>query len=262
MVGLAMVVGAAVSAVAAQVTIVASGNGVGSFNGELKSNAAVEITWTFNTDNVPADSNSSADVTEHSGTGWLSVAITVDGAPVEVGSSADGYIGAASSLSDGDVLAFFKTNVAVDLFAPFKAVFPAGTPSLVPADWDTSLGGYGLFLITFPTLDMMGSLSNLAVTVETIDDPADPTPAELLEQLSDDLGAMNLDRGTANSLDSKLDAVLASLLDPKRKDNKTAINQLSAFINSVKALRGKKVPTADADNLIQQAEAIIAALSS
>jgi hypothetical protein len=148
----------------------------------------------------------------------------------------------------------------VSILVMSEALFsevPRFPPEFLEINFDSANGDFTEFQVG----SLVGHLVSLQISTTGIT-PSDPTPAELLELLSDTLGALNLDRGTANSLDSKLDAVLSALLDPKRKDNKAAINQLSAFINSVKAVSGKKMTSGQADDLILQAQAIIAALSS
>ena len=79
-------------------------------------------------------------------------------------------------------------------------------------------------------------------------------PDEAIENLIDEIEGMDLPKGIANSLTSKLENALKSL--EKGKDE-TAINQLDAFINQVEALSGKKMTEAQTDALIEAAEAII-----
>lgn len=57
-----------------------------------------------------------------------------------------------------------------------------------------------------------------------------------------------------NSLTHELTNVIKSL---EKGQNNTAINQLNAFINEVKAQRGKKLTNEQADYLITTAQTII-----
>ncbi|MDA2914238.1 hypothetical protein MYX77_09840 [Acidobacteriia bacterium AH_259_A11_L15] len=86
------------------------------------------------------------------------------------------------------------------------------------------------------------------------------TPAELIQQLIGDVVALNLKQGIANSLDSKLEAVLQALDDVNENNDVAAINALQAFINGVEAQRSIHIPEADADALIAAAQQIITLL--
>lgn len=83
---------------------------------------------------------------------------------------------------------------------------------------------------------------------------------ELLEQLVNDVVALNLKQGIENSLDGKLDAALGALDDANENNDVAAIQALEAFINNVEAQRGVHIPDADADELIKAAREIIAFL--
>ncbi len=71
---------------------------------------------------------------------------------------------------------------------------------------------------------------------------------------------MNLQQGIDNSLDAKLDAAYNALDDVNENNNVAAINSLNAFIDAVEAQRGNKISNAQADDLIAEAESIIALL--
>ena len=79
---------------------------------------------------------------------------------------------------------------------------------------------------------------------------------ELLLDLNDYIDELNLYQGTANSLKAKLDAAIQLLNDNNENNDKTAVNLLEAFINTVEAQRGKKISEADADSLIAAAQEI------
>jgi len=89
-----------------------------------------------------------------------------------------------------------------------------------------------------------------------------PEPAELVAELLEGVGGLELPRGIANSLLAKLDTALQKLEDENENNDVAAINTLGAFINAVEAQRGKKIPEADADALIADAMEIIELLST
>jgi hypothetical protein len=87
------------------------------------------------------------------------------------------------------------------------------------------------------------------------------TPQDLIAELVKTVKALHRQHGIQNSLDSKLDKVIKSLEKANVNSNKSAINVLNAFINSVEAQRGKHIDEADADALIATAQAVIDSLS-
>ena len=91
------------------------------------------------------------------------------------------------------------------------------------------------------------SLSPFAVV-----EVADPTV--LLARLIADVRVLSINHGTRNSLLAKLEVAQRSLAKGKRT---AAKNMLGAFINSVQAQRGKKIPDAIADDRIARARRII-----
>jgi parallel beta-helix repeat protein/predicted outer membrane repeat protein len=88
-----------------------------------------------------------------------------------------------------------------------------------------------------------------------------PTPAELVAELLEGVGGLELPSGITNSLEAKLSAALRALEDENEDNDLAAINTLGAFINAVEAQRGKKIPEAEADALIAAAQEIIELLS-
>ena len=78
-----------------------------------------------------------------------------------------------------------------------------------------------------------------------------------LENLINDVEAINFENGISNSLIKKLDNALAACLAENADQRQDAINKMEAFINSVEAQQGKKISDADADYLVAAAEAII-----
>ncbi|MDI6448075.1 FIMAH domain-containing protein [Anaerobaca lacustris] len=98
-----------------------------------------------------------------------------------------------------------------------------------------------------------GVVSSLSpfIVVERI---APPCPAERLEELIAIVAELDLPRGTKNSLSATLNAALRSL---ERGHTKPAISQLGAFINQVKAQRGKAIAQGTADALVATAQQVI-----
>ncbi len=86
-------------------------------------------------------------------------------------------------------------------------------------------------------------------------------PLDLLIELSESIDAMNIDRGTANSLQAKLDTAMRLLEDGNENNDAAAINLLEAFINVVEAQYGKKISQANAYILIATAQEILELLS-
>jgi len=83
------------------------------------------------------------------------------------------------------------------------------------------------------------------------------SPTQSTEELSNAVDNIGLNNGTENSLTSSLENASDAI---ERGDNDAAIGQLGAFINRVKAQRGKKISKEEADLLIAWAESVIAAL--
>ena len=77
----------------------------------------------------------------------------------------------------------------------------------------------------------------------------------MTDTLIADVQGLNVDQGTKNSLLAKLNSAKSSL---QKGNTQAAEGQLNAFINEVSAQKGKKIPVADADRLIAEAQAIIA----
>jgi hypothetical protein len=91
--------------------------------------------------------------------------------------------------------------------------------------------------------------SDFAFVVYGIED----TPATLTGNLETTLEGLGLDHGTANSLDAKLQAILAAL---DRGNTQAACNGLATFINEVNAQTGNKITPAQAATLIAAANQI------
>lgn len=89
-------------------------------------------------------------------------------------------------------------------------------------------------------------------------EPCGPTLAQNTQNLINDVETLNIQHGIENSLVVKLNAAIQEI---QANNNAEAINSLQAFINEVKAQRGKKISESDADILIVAAQAIISQLT-
>jgi hypothetical protein len=103
--------------------------------------------------------------------------------------------------------------------------------------------------------DKDGGFTDYTVVVTVL------TPAEGTQDLIDTVDEFNLQQGIDNSLDAKLDAALQALDDVNDNNDVAAINSLQAFINAVEAQRGNKLTDAQADELVEKAQAVINSLS-
>ena len=121
----------------------------------------------------------------------------------------------------------------------FNTTATAGSP---PGTYAITPGGLisGNYAITF----VGGTLTVLS-------------DAQATARLQARVDGANLPRGVQNSLDSKLQAAIDSF---NRGRTNAAVNQLNAFINSVKAQRGKQIDAALADALSACALRIINAV--
>ena len=87
-------------------------------------------------------------------------------------------------------------------------------------------------------------------------------PEEKVQILDDSLDTIDLPDNTKNSLEKSLDTAMKALDDTNTENDVAAINALEAFINKLEAQRGKKIPEEIADQLIAEAQEILAALIS
>jgi hypothetical protein len=101
--------------------------------------------------------------------------------------------------------------------------------------------------------------SGMNFTISFTPDSVDPITA--IEGLAVTVIQMNLQNGIENSLDSKLDAAVNALMDANVNNDGAACNSLASFISAVEAQRGKKITSAQADQLIAAAQQIKTALN-
>jgi len=98
-------------------------------------------------------------------------------------------------------------------------------------------------------------VDNVTVTVVTLLPGA-------LEDLVAKVVDMNLQQGISNALDAKLDAAIRALDDMNEANDLVVVNALEAFIQSVEAQRDKHLTSAQADELVADAQAIIDELTN
>jgi hypothetical protein len=109
----------------------------------------------------------------------------------------------------------------------------------------------GIYNVTLKVTDDDGGEGADTLTV-TIEDPR--TTSDYILELMDNVDDLDVNGGTKNSLVSKLENTLKS---HEKENKKAAINQLSAFILSVKAQKGKKLSDDEAEELIDFSNEII-----
>ena len=125
--------------------------------------------------------------------------------------------------------------------------FQDADQQLNPALSSTDGGATWLpFQINVPRTDLAFALSG---TIET--------PVDATVDLQTTLTGLGLPNGTLNSLSVKLDAALQALA---RGDTAAACSALRDFINETSAQSGKKITTANATNLINEANEIRAVI--
>lgn len=85
----------------------------------------------------------------------------------------------------------------------------------------------------------------------------DLRPLSRLDALIVNVEDLGLATGTESSLVAKLKAAVRALQQPEGNNDAATINSLTAFINELKAQRGKKITESDADELLDDALFII-----
>lgn len=169
----------------------------------------------------------------------------------------------AERLDNGNTLipfAVFGTVEELDL--NFNVIWQTGVS--YPVDAERLNNGNTLIAEAFAERVIeIDSAGNIIWKYEGLNWPYDVerlepvTPEDAIDNLVDDIEALDLPIGTENELASKLENALKSL---KKENDGAAINQLSSFINAVEAQSGKKLTVEQADELIAAAEAIIAGI--
>jgi hypothetical protein len=106
----------------------------------------------------------------------------------------------------------------------------------------------GTYTIILAVMDNAGSSGTGTATITV------QTPAEAISSLREQVAELELQKGIGNAFTVKLDQAIAAL---NSGDRDGARDVLNAFINQMKALKGKKVAAGDADALIAMAQKII-----
>ncbi len=104
---------------------------------------------------------------------------------------------------------------------------------------------------------VVGTSDNGAGSLQAYILRVQPEPSEQIAALIQQVYSLNLQHGIANSLDSKLNSAIQAFVNDNANNDGAAVNALNAFILAVQAQSGKKIPTADADELIATATRII-----
>ena len=112
-------------------------------------------------------------------------------------------------------------------------------------------GAAGVYMLKLTVTDDRGATASDTAIVKVL------TPAQASSDLKSDVIALPLQSGIKQSLTSKLDAAIAHL---NAGQTNAALNVLQAFINHVKAQKGKHIPAAVADFLIAEAVRIMNAM--
>ena len=188
-----------------------------------------------------------------------------------------GSLDADTTISITDIGTGFEltTNLGQSIGVFGINIEPAGTVFLIPITlvfaWDDADNDGKVDGTNIKESKLLISKDNVALTGKCPDEPGCDQVANTftftVSSLSEFVLAgpglislvdgLDLPAGTENALISKLEAAIKAL--EKGKD-KTAVNQINAFINYVQAQSGKKIDAADADDLIAAAEAITAAI--
>jgi|GEM_PF-5357053 len=162
---------------------------------------------------------------------------------VQTGKNLEFTVSAADP--DGDTLTFSAGLLpAGATFDPMTHVF----------SWTPDQFQSGDTEITFFVTDGFASDSEtITITVQQVSDPS-----EQLQSFKLYIEGLNLQKGTANSLLTKIENAIKSL----EKGNIQAANgQLKAFINEVNAQSGKKIPSDIAEILKEKVQGIIQSIS-
>jgi len=112
----------------------------------------------------------------------------------------------------------------------------------------------GSYTVTLTVTDDLGATATdtAVVTVKTV--------SEAIGSLSGLVASFNLRQGITNSLDAKLENAMEAYQAANAGNRQDVVNKLMAFINAVEAQRGKELTSAQADQLIAEANRILSVL--
>jgi len=137
-----------------------------------------------------------------------------------------------------------------------------GSFDFISNSGDATTRFYGFDNIEFDTLTFARTVSSQAgFGLDNLQFSLLST-TDLISNLVDTVILMNISAGISNALDAKLDSTLKALEDANTNNDIAAVNTMYAFCSSVEAQRGKKLTSAQADQLISEANGIIALLDS
>jgi hypothetical protein len=80
--------------------------------------------------------------------------------------------------------------------------------------------------------------------------------------LIDLLPGLDIPEKLQDQLGQRLLGVVERLEDQNSENDVAAVNKLEAFVNAVEAQRGKQIPEADADALVESVVGVIGAIES
>ena len=149
-----------------------------------------------------------------------------------------------TNISDGETVTFYDGSTVIGTSQTSSSVASLITSSLSP-------GTHSITAVYAGDSTFTQSTSN--VLIQTVIQ----TPQQVITNLINTVNGLNIDHGTANSLDAKLNAAMSSL---NSGDGKSAKNQLNAFIDEVNAQAGKKINQNDATNTLLPAVQLILTL--
>ncbi|HET7374633.1 MAG TPA: YncE family protein [Gemmatimonadaceae bacterium] len=183
------------------------------------------------------------------------LAIAPDGTRLYVTNSGDGTVSVINTSTNAVI-----ATVAVDTDPSSIAVTPDGSRVYVGNILDGSVTHAGsVSVIATSTNTVFATLASFPFPVDiAIATVPQPTPTEATTDLEDAVSDLSgLGAGLSNSLLTKLNAALSAIA---AGDVATACQALQDFINEVNAQAGKKISSADAAILIDDANAIRAQL--
>jgi hypothetical protein len=215
---------------------------------------------------IGASLNSSAYVFERHGGVWTQRAVLrPDGRPSR-------YFGQAVAM-DGDRVLVGANDFECDEGPDSLSLGSAYVFTRAEADWKQEAkivpnGGQPADLFGASVSVSGGSVLVGAPFSEPCDEPpTDPgsayvfrlmlDPLERLGGLIEHVRGLRLHAGTESSLLAKLDSAMIILTDVSEDNDHAAVNVLSSVVHQVEAQRGKKIPAAHANELIEAAEEII-----
>jgi len=113
----------------------------------------------------------------------------------------------------------------------------------------------GTYIVQLQAINStLNTFSTKSMTITVNPEITVKTPAEAISDMIAQVKSFGLPKGIETSLTAKLNAAIAAL---ERGNEKTAINNLNAFMNEVKAQQGKKLTDAQANTLSTKAQMII-----